>query len=135
VRVKPGERIGLDGDVTAGTSTIDQAPITGESLPVEKPWAIRSSPAPSTRPAPWNTASRRRRTTTLARIIHAVEQAQGARAPTQRFVDSFSKLYTPAVFLLALAVASSRRCSWPAPGSTGSTAPWCCWWSPAPAPW
>jgi len=55
VRVKPGERIALDGEVVSGSSTIDQAPITGESLPVEKPSAIKCSPAPSTRPVRWNT--------------------------------------------------------------------------------
>ncbi|MDF3134818.1 heavy metal translocating P-type ATPase [Pseudomonas extremaustralis] len=106
VRVKPGERIGLDGDVTAGTSTIDQAPITGESLPVEKTvgdkvFAGTINQAGSLEYQVTAAANN----STLARIIHAVEQAQGARAPTQRFVDSFSKLYTPAVFLLALGVA------------------------------
>jgi len=106
VRVKPGERIGLDGNVTAGTSTIDQAPITGESLPVEKTvgdkvFAGTINQAGSLEYQVTAAANN----STLARIIHAVEQAQGARAPTQRFVDSFSKLYTPAVFLLALGVA------------------------------
>ena len=106
VRVKPGERIGLDGDVTAGTSTIDQAPITGESLPVEKTvgdkvFAGTINQAGSLEYQVTAAANN----STLARIIHAVEQAQGARAPTQRFVDSFSTLYTPAVFLLALGVA------------------------------
>jgi Cd2+/Zn2+-exporting ATPase len=106
VRVRPGERIGLDGEVLAGNSTIDQAPITGESLPVEKTigdkvFAGTINQAGSLEYAVTAAADH----STLARIIHAVEQAQGARAPTQRFVDSFSKIYTPAVFLLALAVA------------------------------
>jgi Cd2+/Zn2+-exporting ATPase len=56
VRVKPGERIGLDGEIVRGSSTVDQAPITGESLPVEKSVAMPCLPAPSTRPARWNTA-------------------------------------------------------------------------------
>ncbi|WP_433737676.1 heavy metal translocating P-type ATPase [Pseudomonas putida] len=106
VRVRPGERIGLDGEVLAGNSTIDQAPITGESLPVEKTvgnkvFAGTINQAGSLEYAVTAAANN----STLARIIHAVEQAQGARAPTQRFVDQFSKIYTPAVFILALAVA------------------------------
>jgi Cd2+/Zn2+-exporting ATPase len=106
VRVRPGERIGLDGEVLSGSSTIDQAPITGESLPVEKTvgdkvFAGTINQAGSLEYAVTAQANH----STLARIIHAVEQAQGARAPTQRFVDQFSRIYTPAVFLLALAVA------------------------------
>lgn len=106
VRVRPGERIGLDGEVTAGQSTIDQAPITGESLPIEKTvgdkvFAGTINQAGSLEYRVTAAANN----STLARIIHAVEQAQGSRAPTQRFVDSFSKIYTPAVFLFALGVA------------------------------
>jgi Cd2+/Zn2+-exporting ATPase len=106
VRVKPGERIALDGEVLSGSSTIDQAPITGESLPVEKTvgdkvFAGTINQAGSLEYAVTAAANN----STLARIIHAVEQAQGARAPTQRFVDQFSKIYTPVVFVLALAVA------------------------------
>jgi Cd2+/Zn2+-exporting ATPase len=106
VRVRPGERIGLDGEVLSGTSTIDQAPITGESLPVEKTvgdkvFAGTINQAGSLEYAVTAAANH----STLARIIHAVEQAQGARAPTQRCVDQFSKIYTPAVFILAIAVA------------------------------
>jgi Cd2+/Zn2+-exporting ATPase len=106
VRVRPGERIGLDGEVTAGDSTINQAPITGESLPVEKTigdpvFAGTINQAGALEYRVMAAASN----TTLARIIHAVEEAQGSRAPTQRFVDQFAKVYTPAVFLLSLAVA------------------------------
>ena len=106
VRVKPGERIALDGVVTAGRSSINQAPITGESLPVEKSagdsvfaGTINESGSFEYRVTAESTHS------TLARIIHAVEEAQGARAPTQRFVDQFAKVYTPAVFAFAMAVA------------------------------
>ncbi|SDU27648.1 Cd2+/Zn2+-exporting ATPase [Pseudomonas pohangensis] len=106
VRVRPGERIGLDGEVTSGNSTINQAPITGESLPVEKTigdpvFAGTINEAGSLEYRVVAGAAN----TTLARIIHAVEEAQGSRAPTQRFVDQFAKVYTPVVFLLALAVA------------------------------
>jgi Cd2+/Zn2+-exporting ATPase len=106
VRVRPGERIGLDGEVVSGSSTINQAPITGESLPVDKTvgdkvFAGTINQAGSLEYVVTAEANH----STLARIIHAVEQAQGARAPTQRFVDQFSRIYTPAVFIFALAVA------------------------------
>jgi Cd2+/Zn2+-exporting ATPase len=106
VRVKPGERIGLDGAVVAGRSSVNQAPITGESLPVEKSegdpvfaGTINESGSFEYR------VSAAASNTTLARIIHAVEEAQGAKAPTQRFVDQFARVYTPVVFAVALAVA------------------------------
>jgi Cd2+/Zn2+-exporting ATPase len=106
VRVKPGERVALDGEVVSGNSTIDQAPITGESLPVEK--AIGDKVFAGTINQSGSLEYRvtaAANNSTLARIIHAVEAAQGSRAPTQRFVDSFSRIYTPAVFLFALGVA------------------------------
>ena len=106
VRVRPGERISLDGEVVGGSSTVNQAPITGESLPVEKrvgdavfAGTINEAGSLEFR------VSAAARDTTLARIIHAVEEAQGSRAPTQRFVDQFSRIYTPLVFAFALAVA------------------------------
>ncbi|MDF0729375.1 heavy metal translocating P-type ATPase [Pseudomonas entomophila] len=105
-RVRPGERIGLDGEVVNGQSSVDQAPITGESLPVEK------APGDKLFAGTINQAgaleyrvSAAAGQSTLARIIKAVEEAQGARAPTQRFVDQFSRIYTPAVFAVALLVA------------------------------
>jgi Cd2+/Zn2+-exporting ATPase len=106
VRVAPGERIALDGEVLAGQSSVDQAAITGESLPVEKAvgdpvYAGTLNQNGSLEVRVTSPASQ----STLARIIQAVEQAQGARAPTQRFVDRFSRIYTPLVFVLALAVA------------------------------
>ncbi|MFK3774335.1 heavy metal translocating P-type ATPase [Pseudomonas sp. NPDC089406] len=106
VRVRPGERIGLDGEVLSGQSSVDQAPITGESLPVEKAsgdklFAGTINQAGSLEYRVTAAAGQ----STLARIIKAVEEAQGARAPTQRFVDQFSRIYTPAVFAVALAVA------------------------------
>lgn len=106
VRVKPGERIALDGEVLEGRSAVNQAPITGESLLVEK------SPGDSVFAGTINeSGSFEYRVTalannsTLARIIHAVEAAQGSRAPTQRFVDQFARWYTPVVFGVAIAVA------------------------------
>jgi len=106
VRVRPGERVGLDGEVVSGSSTIDQAPITGESLPVEKTVGDKVFAGTINQSGSLEyTVTAAANNSTLARIIHAVEQAQGARAPTQRFVDQFSKIYTPSVFILALAVA------------------------------
>ncbi|MGO4394184.1 heavy metal translocating P-type ATPase [Variovorax sp. M-6] len=105
-RVKPGERVALDGIVTRGHSSIDQSPVTGESIPVDK------SPGDAVFAGTINQAGEiefrvtaAASDTTLARIIHAVEEAQGTRAPTQRFVDRFAAIYTPAVFALAVAVA------------------------------
>lgn len=106
VRIRPGQRIALDGTVASGHSTVNQAAITGESMPVEKmpgdpvfagtlnesgsfEYAVTADTGHST----------------LSRIIQAVESAQGARAPTQRFVDRFARIYTPAVFLFAVALA------------------------------
>ena len=107
VRVRPGERLALDGCVVAGYSSIDQAPVTGESIPVEK------SPGDGVFAGTINQqgaleyeVTAPATDTVLARIIHAVEEAQGSRAPTQRFVDRFAAIYTPAVFVIALAVAA-----------------------------
>lgn len=106
VRIKPGERVALDGTVTAGASAINQAPVTGESIPVEKTvgdpvYAGTINESGSLEFQVTAVAS----DSTLARIIHAVEQAQGSRAPTQRFVDKFAAVYTPTVFIMALGVA------------------------------
>jgi Cd2+/Zn2+-exporting ATPase len=106
LRIRPGERVPLDGVVTAGASAIDQAPVTGESIPVDKAvgdpvFAGTINQAGELEFRVTAAASN----TTLARIIHAVEEAQGSRAPTQRFVDRFAAIYTPGVFALAVAVA------------------------------
>ena len=106
LRIKPGERVPLDGIVTRGNSAINQAPVTGESIPVDK------APGDQVFAGTINESGELEfrvtavsADTTLARIIHAVEEAQGTRAPTQRFVDKFAAIYTPAVFVIALAVA------------------------------
>lgn len=106
VRVRPGERIGLDGVVSAGQSTVNQAPITGESLPVDKAAGDPLFAGTINQGGELHyQVSAAADNSTLARIIHAVEQAQGTRAPTQRFVDQFSRIYTPTVFALGVAVA------------------------------
>ena len=116
VRVRPGERIALDGEVVSGRSAVNQAPITGESLPVEK-----SAGDPVFAGTINESGSFEYRVTalagnsTLGRIIHAVEAAQGARAPTQRFVDRFARIYTPVVFLVAIAMAVVPPLAWGMP--------------------
>ena len=106
VRVKPGERIALDGKIVSGRSAINQAPITGESLPVEKAEGDTVFAGTINESGSFEyTVTAAANNSTLARIIHAVEEAQGARAPTQRFVDQFARIYTPVVFAIALAIA------------------------------
>lgn len=106
-RVKPGARIPLDGRVTAGSSAVNQAPVTGESIPVDKTIGdlVFAGTINETGILEFEVTAAADNTT-LARIIHAVEQAQGTRAPTQRFVDRFAAIYTPAVFFIAVAVAA-----------------------------
>ncbi|AQV02460.1 heavy metal translocating P-type ATPase [Desulfococcus multivorans] len=106
VRVKPGERVALDGVILQGRSAVNQAPITGESMPVEKTagdtvyaGTINTSGSFEFQVTAGADDS------TLARIIHAVKAAQCTRAPVQRLVDQFARYYTPAVFLTALLTA------------------------------
>jgi Zn2+/Cd2+-exporting ATPase len=103
--VRPGERIPLDGEVAAGTSHVDQAPITGESVPVARApgdevfaGTVNGDGALEVR------TTRAAGDTTLARIIRLVEAAQARRSPSERWVDRFARVYTPAVIVLALAV-------------------------------
>ncbi|MGI4849487.1 MAG: heavy metal translocating P-type ATPase [Janthinobacterium lividum] len=105
-RVRAGERFALDGVVASGSSTVNQAPITGESLPVEKTpgdpvyaGTINEDGVLEVR------ASSNSGNSTLARIARTIEQTQGSRAPTQRFVDTFARCYTPVVVVLAVLVA------------------------------
>lgn len=103
--VKPGERLPLDGRVVAGASAVNQAPITGESIPVDKAadsevfaGTINGDGALEVR------ATKRAEESTLAHIIRMVEEAQSRRAPSEQWVDRFARVYTPAVMALALAV-------------------------------
>jgi Cd2+/Zn2+-exporting ATPase len=107
ILVKPGEKIPLDGVVVSGDSPVNQSPITGESLPVEKSHGdevyagtINGYGALEIR------VTHLRRDTTLARIIALVELAQSQRAPSQAFVERFARYYTPAVIVLAVALAT-----------------------------
>lgn len=106
ILVRPGDRLPLDGVVTSGESAVDQATITGESMPVNKAagdevfaGTINGHGALELR------VTHHAEDTTLARIMHAVEEAQATRAPTQSLVDRFAKVYTPAVVVLAALIA------------------------------
>ncbi|HEY3341162.1 MAG TPA: heavy metal translocating P-type ATPase, partial [Anaerolineae bacterium] len=105
--VKPGERIALDGLVQKGESAVNQAPITGESVPVDKTvgesvfaGSINGEGVLEVQ------VSGLAGNSTISRIIHMVEEAQERRAPVQRFVDRFAKVYTPAVIVVAVLVAA-----------------------------
>ncbi len=106
VRVRPGERVPMDGVIEEGNSSINQAPVTGESIPVDKAVGdpVFAGTINETGTFEFKVTALASNST-LARIIHAVEEAQGTRAPTQGFVDRFAAVYTPAVFVVALAVA------------------------------
>ncbi len=106
VRVAPGARVPLDGVVLRGQSSVNQAPITGESALADK------APGDELYAGSINQDGELQMRVTsaandslIARIVHAVEQAQASKAPTQRFVDRFAAVYTPIVLVLAIALA------------------------------
>lgn len=106
VLVRPGEKIPLDGVVTKGTTTVNQAPITGESMPVPKgegdevfAGTINGDSSIEFR------STRKAADTTLAHIIRMVEDAQSRRAPAEQWVERFARVYTPSMMLSAAAVA------------------------------
>jgi Zn2+/Cd2+-exporting ATPase len=106
VLVRPGERIPMDGVVLAGQSAVNQAPITGESLPIDKApgsevfaGTINGNGVLEIR------VTRLAADNTLSRLIYLVEEAQAQKAPAQRWIDRFARVYTPAVVALAAAIA------------------------------
>jgi Cd2+/Zn2+-exporting ATPase len=104
--VRPGERVALDGVVERGHSALDQSPITGESMPVDKePGSEVFAGSINGHGALEVRVTSHADDTTLARILHLVEEAQASRAPSQSFVDRFARVYTPAVVALAALVA------------------------------
>lgn len=106
VIVKPGERIPVDGRLTAGATTVDQSPITGESWPVEKLLGDEVLGGTINGMGAFEmAATATANSSATARIVHMIEDAQARRAPTQQFVDRFARIYTPGVFLLGAAVA------------------------------
>ena len=105
VLVKNGAKVPVDGEVISGAGAVDEASITGESLPVEKGPGDRVFAGTVSRGGLLQVrATGVGADTTLARIIHRVEEAQDAKAPTQAFMDRFSAWYTPAIIALALVV-------------------------------
>jgi Cd2+/Zn2+-exporting ATPase len=106
VIVRPGEKIPLDGAVIAGSSSIDQAPITGESIPVSKnPGDIVYAASINQRGSLEIKVSKLSQDTTLARIIHSVERSEAKKSSYQQFAERFGKIYTPSMFGVALIVA------------------------------
>ena len=106
VQVKPGERLALDGIVVEGESSVNQAPVTGESVPVDKKIGdkVFAGTINESGVLEFKTTGGKDQTT-LAKIIRTVQEAQGSRAPTQRFVDNFARVYTPIVCIVPVLIA------------------------------
>jgi len=107
VRIRPGEKVPLDGEVVDGRSAVDQSAITGESIPVEKTEADEVFAGTlNGRGSLEVRVTRRANDTTLARIVHLVEEAQQKKGAAQRFSERFGEVYTPVMFGVALLVAT-----------------------------
>jgi len=106
VIVRPGEKIPMDGKVIAGNSFVDQSSITGESIPVEKKTGDDVFAGTINLKGSLEIkVTKRANDTTLAKIIHSVEEAQAKKSSYQRFAERFGKYYTPAMFALGISVA------------------------------
>ncbi len=116
VVVRPSEKIPLDGIVTNGNTTVNQAPITGESLPVSKTQGDEVFAGTLNIDGSFEfEVTRTANDTTLARIIHMVEEARNRRAPAEQWVEKFARYYTPAMMVLALAIVCIPPLVWAAP--------------------
>lgn len=106
VQVRPGDRIPCDGAVMSGTSGVDESPVTGESVPsLKEPGADVFAGSINAEAALRVQVTKAAQDNTIARIVRLVEEAESARAPTERFIDRFSRVYMPAVVGVALLVA------------------------------
>lgn len=103
--VKPGDKIPLDGEIIHGESSINQAPITGESIPVDKTMGDSVYAGTINEHGSLDIkVTKLVEDTTISKIINLVEEAQEQKAPTEAFVDKFASIYTPIVFILALVI-------------------------------
>ena len=103
--VKPGDKIPLDGEIIQGESSVNQAPITGESIPVDKEIGDTLYAGTINEHGSLEIkVTKLVEDTTISKIIHLVEEAQEQKAPTEAFVDKFASIYTPVVFILALTI-------------------------------
>jgi Cd2+/Zn2+-exporting ATPase len=106
VLVRPGDRIPADGEIVDGTSGVDESPVTGESVPKTRgPGDAVFAGAINTEAALRVKVTKGAEDNTIARIIRLVEEAEEARAPTERFIDRFSRWYMPAIVAVAALVA------------------------------
>ena len=111
--IRPGEKIPLDGKVLKGYSSVDQSPITGESIPVEKKEGDEVFAGTFNQRGVLEVmVTKLSKDTTLAKIIHSVEEAQARKSSYQRFGEKFGKYYTPAMFALAFVVATIPPLFW-----------------------
>ena len=114
--VRPGEKIPLDGVVVSGTTAVNEAPITGEALPVVKAMGAWVYAGSLNGQGHVEVEARRPyRENTIARVIHLVEKAQAGKAPAQRTIERFARWYTPAVLMVALTVATAAPLLFHAP--------------------
>ncbi|HED04619.1 MAG TPA: cadmium-translocating P-type ATPase [Candidatus Fraserbacteria bacterium] len=106
IAVRPGERIAMDGLIIRGRSSVDQAPITGESMPVDKEEGDGVYAGSINQEGYVEVeVTKRVQDTTLAKIVHLVEEAEAQKAPSERFVETFGRYYTPTVVAVAVGVA------------------------------
>ncbi|MBY0221679.1 MULTISPECIES: heavy metal translocating P-type ATPase [Sporosarcina] len=105
ILIKPGQKIAMDGEVIQGNSSVNQSAITGESVPVHKVLGDEVFAGTLNEEGSMQVrVTKLAEDTTIAKIIHLVEEAQAEKAPTQQFVDRFAKYYTPAILAISVLI-------------------------------